>query len=122
MIQEQTKLNVIDNSGGKVVKCIKVLKGSKKKTAKIGDFIKVVVKNSIFNSKIKKGQILNAIIVRSKFPLKRTDGSYLSFNDNAVLLLNNQNQMIGTRIFGVIAKEIKTIYFKKLISLSSELV
>lgn len=122
MIQEQTKLNVIDNSGGKVVKCIKVLKGSKKKTAKIGDFIKVVVKNSIFNSKIKKGQILNAIIVRSKFPLKRTDGSYLSFSDNAVLLLNNQNQMIGTRIFGVIAKEIKTIYFKKLISLSSELV
>ncbi|WP_433927142.1 50S ribosomal protein L14 [Candidatus Carsonella ruddii] len=122
MIQEQTKLNVVDNSGGKVVKCIKVLKGSKKKTAKIGDFIKVVVKNSIFNSKIKKGQILNAIIVRSKFPLKRTDGSYLSFNDNAVLLLNNQNQMIGTRIFGVIAKEIKTIYFKKLISLSSELV
>lgn len=122
MIQEQTKLNVVDNSGGKVVKCIKVLNGSKKKTAKIGDFIKVVVKNSIFNSKIKKGQILNAIIVRSKFPLKRTDGSYLSFNDNAVLLLNNQNQMIGTRIFGVIAKEIKTIYFKKLISLSSELV
>lgn len=122
MIQEQTILKVIDNSGGKIVKCIKVLNGSRKKTAKIGDIIKVVVKNSIFNSKIKKGQVLKAIIVRSKFPFKRSDGTYLSFNDNSVLLLNNNNQMIGSRVFGFLAKEIKSIHFKKLIALSNELI
>ncbi|WP_433927928.1 50S ribosomal protein L14 [Candidatus Carsonella ruddii] len=121
MIQEQTKLKVIDNSGGKIVKCIKVLNGSKKKIAKIGDVIKVVVKNCNFNSKVKKSQVLNAIIVRTKFPFKRKDGTYLSFSDNAVLLLNNLNQMIGTRVFGCLAREIKFFHFKKLLSLSNEL-
>ncbi|WMC19833.1 MAG: 50S ribosomal protein L14 [Candidatus Carsonella ruddii] len=122
MIQEQTLLKVIDNSGAKIAKCIKILNGSKKIYAKIGDLIKVVVKNSSFNSKIKKGQIIKAIIVRTKFPFKRNDGSTLKFNDNAIILLNNQNQMVGTRVFGVLAREIKSIYFNKLISLSNELV
>ncbi|AFP84014.1 50S ribosomal protein L14 [Candidatus Carsonella ruddii] len=122
MIQEQTLLKIIDNSGARVAKCIKILKGSKKIYAKIGDLIKVVVKNSNINSKIKKGQIFKAIIVRTKFPFKRNDGTSLSFNDNAIILLNNQNQMIGTRVFGVLAKEIKNVYFNKLISLSNELV
>ncbi|AQU89580.1 50S ribosomal protein L14 [Candidatus Carsonella ruddii] len=122
MIQEQTKLKVIDNSGGKIVKCIKVLNGSKKIFAKIGDLIKVVVKSSNFNSKIKKGQVLNAIIVRTKFPFRRQDGTCVKFSDNAVLLLNNNKQMIGTRVFGCLAREIKLFYFKKLLSLSNELV
>ncbi|MGP4128223.1 MAG: 50S ribosomal protein L14 [Candidatus Carsonella ruddii] len=122
MIQEQTLLKIIDNSGAKIAKCIKVLTGSKKIYAKIGDLIKVVIKNSNFNSKIKKGQVIKAIVVRTKFPFKRNDGTFLSFSDNAIILLNNQNQMIGTRVFGVLAREIKSIYFNKLISLSNELV
>ncbi|XZR52969.1 MAG: 50S ribosomal protein L14 [Candidatus Carsonella ruddii] len=122
MIQEQTILKIIDNSGAKIAKCIKVLNGSKKIYAKVGDLIKVVIKNSNFNSKIKKGQVVKAIIVRTKFPLKRNDGTSLSFSDNAIILLNNQNQMIGTRVFGVLAREIKSIYFNKLLSLSNELV
>ncbi|MBY0585313.1 50S ribosomal protein L14, partial [Candidatus Carsonella ruddii] len=120
MIQEQTKLKVADNSGGKIVKCIKVLNGSKKTFAKIGEMIKVVVKNANFNSKIKKGQVLNAIIVRTIFPFKRKDGTCLSFSDNAVLLLNKNKQMIGTRVFGCLAREIKLQHFQKLVSLSNE--
>ncbi|AGS06663.1 50S ribosomal protein L14 [Candidatus Carsonella ruddii] len=122
MIREQTLVKVIDNSGAKIAKCVKILNGSKKKTAKIGDFIKVVIKNSNVNSKIKKGQIMNAILVRSKYPFRRKDGTLLSFNDNAVILLNNSKKLIGTRVFGVLAKEIKLNHFNKLFSLSNELV
>ncbi|BCG49386.1 50S ribosomal protein L14 [Candidatus Carsonella ruddii] len=122
MISEQTLVKVIDNSGAKIAKCIKILNGSKKKTAKIGDFVKVVIKNSNFNSKIKKGQIMNAILVRSKYPLRRNDGTFVSFSDNAVILLNNNKKLIGTRVFGVLAKEIKINHFNKLFSLSNELV
>lgn len=122
MIQEQSILTIIDNSGAKKAKCIKVLNGSKKKTAKIGDFIKVVIKNANFNSKIKKGQILNALIVRTKFPFKRIDGTKLFFSDNSIILLNNQKKMIGTRVFGVLAREIKNLFFNKLILLSNYLI
>ncbi|AFP84194.1 ribosomal protein L14 [Candidatus Carsonella ruddii HT isolate Thao2000] len=122
MIQEQTLLKIIDNSGARIAKCIKVLNGSKKIYAKIGDLIKVVIKSSNINSKIKKGQVLKAIIVRTKYPFKRKDGTKLSFNDNSVILLNNQNQMIATRIFGVLTREVKTNYLSKLISLSNELI
>ncbi|XRA05393.1 MAG: 50S ribosomal protein L14 [Candidatus Carsonella ruddii] len=122
MIQEQTKLKVIDNSGGKIVKCIKVLKGTKKKIAKLGELIKVVVKDCLYNSKIKKGQVLNAIVSRTIFFSKRKDGTYLSFNENSVILLNNNFQMIGTRIIGVISKEIKNFFLNKSINFSSELI
>ncbi|MGK2912803.1 MAG: 50S ribosomal protein L14 [Candidatus Carsonella ruddii] len=122
MIQEQTKLKVIDNSGGKIVKCIKVLKGTKKKIAKLGEIIKVVVKDCLYNSKIKKGQVLNAIVSRTKFFSKRKDGTYLSFNENSVILLNNNFQMIGTRIIGIISKEIKNFFLNKLVNFSSELI
>ncbi|MGK2931124.1 MAG: 50S ribosomal protein L14 [Candidatus Carsonella ruddii] len=122
MIQEQTKLKVIDNSGGRIVKCIKVLKGTNKKIAKLGELIKVVVKDCLYNSKIKKGQILNAIVSRTKFFSKRNDGTYLSFNENGVILLNNNFQIIGTRIVGVIPKEIKNFFLNKLVNFSSELI
>ncbi|MFI4847109.1 MAG: 50S ribosomal protein L14 [Candidatus Carsonella ruddii] len=122
MIQEQTKLKVIDNSGGKIVKCIKVLKGTNKKIAKLGELIKVVVKDCLYNSKIKKGQVLNAIVSRTVFFSKRNDGTYLSFNENSVILLNNNFQMIGTRIIGVLSKEIKNFFLNKSVNFSSELI
>ncbi|MFI4883834.1 MAG: 50S ribosomal protein L14 [Candidatus Carsonella ruddii] len=122
MIQEQTKLKVIDNSGGKIVKCIKVLKGTNKKIAKLGELIKVVVKDCIYNSKIKKGQVLNAVVSRTKFFSKRSDGSYLSFNENSVILLNNNFQIIGTRVIGIVSKEIKNFFLNKSINFSNELI
>ncbi|MFI4883667.1 MAG: 50S ribosomal protein L14 [Candidatus Carsonella ruddii] len=122
MIQEQTKLKVIDNSGGKIVKCIKVLKGSKKKIAKLGELIKVVVKDCLYNSKVKKGQVLNAIVSRIKFSFTRKDGTYLSFNENSVILLNNSFQTIGTRIIGIVPKEIKKFFLNKSINFSNELI
>ncbi|MGK2916121.1 MAG: 50S ribosomal protein L14 [Candidatus Carsonella ruddii] len=122
MIQEQTKLKVIDNSGGKMVKCIKVLKGTNKKIAKLGELIKVVVKDCLYNSKIKKGQVLNAIISRTKSFSKRNDGTYLSFNENSVILLNNNFQIIGTRVIGIVSKEIKKFFLNKSINFSNELI
>ncbi|MFI4878797.1 MAG: 50S ribosomal protein L14 [Candidatus Carsonella ruddii] len=122
MIQEQTKLKVIDNSGGRIVKCIKVLKGTNKKIAKLGELIKVVVKDCLYNSKIKKGQVLNAIVSRTKSFSKRKDGTYLSFNENSVILLNSNFQMIGTRVIGIISKEIKNFFLNKSINFSSELI
>lgn len=122
MIQMQTELNVADNSGAKKVMCIKVLGGTRKKFANINDVIKVSIKDAIPNSKVKKGDVLNALIVRSKYGVSRKDGSYIKFDTNAVVLLDNKNQPIGTRIFGPIAKEIKNEKYMKISSLALELI
>lgn len=120
MIQMQSELLVADNSGAKRVMCIKVLGGSKKRFAKIGDLIKVSVKDAIPNGKVKKGEVSNAVIVRTKKGVSRCDGSYLKFDSNAVVLLNNKFQPIGTRIFGPVTREMRTDKFMKIISLALE--
>ncbi|AFP83820.1 ribosomal protein L14 [Candidatus Carsonella ruddii CS isolate Thao2000] len=122
MIQEQTLIEITDNSGVRLAKCIKVLGGSKKKIAKIGDIIKVSVKTVHFNSKIKKSQIFKALIIRTKFIFNRKNGEKIKFNDNSAILLQNNEQIIATRVFGAIIKEIKSEKFSKLISLSNEII
>ncbi len=121
MIQMQTNLLVADNSGAKKVMCIKVLGGTKKKTANINDLIKVSVKEAIPTGKVKKGDVLNAVIVRSKYGVHRKDGSFIKFDNNAVVLLDNKNQPIGTRIFGPIPREIKNEKYMKIASLALEI-
>lgn len=120
MIQTQTILLVADNSGAKKVMCIKVLGGSKKRFAKIGDLIKVSVKDVIPNGKIKKGEVLDAVVVRTKKGISRKDGSFIKFDSNAVVLLNNKGQPLGTRIFGPLTRELKSEKYMKLISLALE--
>lgn len=122
MIQMQTELSVADNSGAKKVMCIKVLGGTRKKFANINDIIKVSIKDAIPNAKVKKGDVLNAVIVRSRYGISRKDGTYIKFDTNAVVLLDNKNQPIGTRIFGPIAKELKTEKYMKISSLALELI
>ncbi len=122
MIQMQSRLFVADNSGARKVMCIKVLGGSKKKFAKIGDLIKVSVKDVIPNGKIKKGEVLDAVIVRTKSTINRKDGSTIKFDSNAVVLLNNKGDPIGTRIFGPITRELRSEKYMKLISLALEVV
>lgn len=121
MIQNESYLTVCDNSGAKTVCCIKVLGSSKKKYAFLGDFLKISVKKVYSHSKIKRGEIYNAILIRSVYNFRRFDGSYISFNDNSVVLLNNKNDFCFTRIFGPVLKELKKInYFgSKIISLCS---
>ncbi|AZP36212.1 50S ribosomal protein L14 [Candidatus Annandia adelgestsuga] len=121
MIYEQTVLDVADNSGAKKVMCIKVLGGSKKKYANIGDIIKITIKESIPKSKVKKGEIFKAVIVRTKKGIRRPDWSIIRFDSNSCVILNNTNdQPIGTRIFGPITREIKNSKFMKIISLAPE--
>jgi len=120
MIQLQTILYVADNSGAKKVMCIKVLGHSKKQYANIGDIIKISIKDSIPKSKCKKGDILNAVIIRTKKGINRKDGTKLKFNKNYVVLLNNDYQPIGTRVFGPVTYEIKNEKFSKIISMSDE--
>lgn len=120
MIQMQTQLSVADNSGARKVQCIKVLGGSKKRYARIGDIIKVSVKEAIPRGKVKKGDVLNAVVVRTKNPIRRTDGSVIRFDNNAAVLLSNQNAPIGTRIFGPVTRELRTERFMKIISLAPE--
>lgn len=122
MIQMQSELLVADNSGAKKVMCIKVLGGSKKKCANIGDLIKVSIKDAIPNGKIKKGEVSNAVIVRTKSGVSRCDGSYLKFDSNAVVLLNAKLQPIGTRIFGPITRELRNDKYMKIVSLALEVV
>jgi len=122
MIQMQTELLVADNSGAKRVMCIKVLGGSKKRFANIGDLIKVSVKDAIPNGKVKKGEVVNAVVVRSKKGISRCDGSYLKFDNNVVVLLNNKLQPIGTRIFGPVTRELKNDKYIKIMSLALEVV
>ena len=120
MIQMQTMLNVADNSGAKKVQCIKVLGGSHRRYAGIGDIIKVSVKDSIPRGKVKKGDVYNAVVVRTKKGVRRSDGSVIRFDGNAAVLLNNQLQPIGTRIFGPVTRELRGERFMKIISLAPE--
>src|SRR4030067_3083346 len=120
MIQMQTILNVADNSGPKKQACIKVLGGSKRRYASLGDVIVVSVKESIPNSKVKKGDVMKAVIVRTVKEVKRADGSYLKFDDNSAVLISNQMEPVGTRIFGPVARELRAEQVMKIISLAPE--
>ncbi|OFZ26066.1 MAG: 50S ribosomal protein L14 [Bdellovibrionales bacterium RIFOXYB1_FULL_37_110] len=120
MIQMETKLEVADNSGAKLVQCIKVLGGSKRRTAGIGDIIVVAIKQAIPGGKIKKGEVKKAVIVRTAFPIRREDGTYIKFDDNSVVILQNETDPIGTRIFGPVARELRAKNFTKICSLAAE--
>jgi large subunit ribosomal protein L14 len=120
MIQHQSRLTVADNSGAKELKCIKVLGGTKRRYAEIGDIIVCSVKAATPDSKIKKGDVVKAVIVRTKFPLRRADGSYIRFDDNAAVLLNPAKEPIGTRIFGPVARELRAKASLKIVSLAPE--
>ncbi|KJS06790.1 MAG: 50S ribosomal protein L14 [Gammaproteobacteria bacterium BRH_c0] len=120
MIQTQTYLDVADNSGARRVMCIKVLGGSHRRYAGVGDIIKVSVKEAIPRGKVKKGQVMNAVVVRTKKGVRRQDGSLIKFDDNAAVLLNNQLAPIGTRIFGPVTRELRGEKFMKIISLAPE--
>ena len=120
MIQMQSKLKVADNSGAKVVQCIKVLGGTRRRTAGIGDIIVVSIKNAIPNSKIKKGDKARAVIVRTAHQVRRPDGTAIRFDENSVVLVNNNKEPIGTRIFGPVARELRYKNFIKIISMAPE--
>lgn len=120
MIQMQTKLAVADNSGAREVMCIKVIGGSRRRYAGIGDIIKVSIKDAIPRGKVKKGEVYNAIVVRTRKGVRRPDGSLIRFDTNAAVLLNNQLQPIGTRIFGPVTRELRSTQFMKIISLAPE--
>lgn len=120
MIQMQTTLEAADNSGAKKVQCIKVLGGSHRRYARIGDVIKVSVKDAIPRGKVKKGEVYNAVVVRTAKGVRRPDGSLIRFDGNAAVLLNAQLQPIGTRIFGPVTRELRTERFMKIISLAPE--
>lgn len=122
MIQMQSVLDVADNSGARRVMCIKVLGGTRRRYAGIGDIIKVSVKEAIPRGKVKKGEVLNAVIVRTKKGVRRADGSAIRFDENAVVLLNAQLQPIGTRVFGPITRELRGENFMKIISLAPEVI
>jgi large subunit ribosomal protein L14 len=122
MIQMQTVLNVADNSGAKKVFCIKVLGGSKKKFATVGDIIVVSVKEAIPNTKVKKGDVMKAVVVRTAKEVRRPDGSYLKFDDNSAVLINNQLEPVGTRIFGPVARELRAKQFMRIVSLAPEVI
>ncbi len=120
MIQMQTRLKVADNSGAKEVMCIKVLGGSKRRFAAIGDIIVVSIKEALPNSKVKKGEVAKAVVVRTIQKLKRADGSYIRFDDNSAVLINAAKEPIGTRIFGPVARELRAKQFVKIVSLAPE--
>lgn len=120
MIQMETVLDVADNSGAKAVACIKVLGGSKRKHAGIGDVIVVSIKEAIPRGRVKKGDVHKAVIVRQKFALRRPDGSVIRFDRNAAVLINKEKEPIGTRIFGPVTRELRNLGFMKIISLAEE--
>ncbi len=120
MIQTETRLRVADNSGAKQVACIKVLGGSKRRYAGVGDIIVVAVKEAMPNSKVKKGDVAKAVIVRTAKEIRRADGSHIKFDDNSAVLINQQSEPIGTRIFGPVARELRAKKFMKIISLAPE--
>ncbi len=120
MIQEETRLAVADNTGAKQVLCFRILGGTRKKYGRIGDIIKVTVKNAIPGATMKKGTISLAVIVRTKKELRRRDGSYIRFDDNAVVLIDESNEPIGTRIFGPVARELREKQYMKIVSLAPE--
>jgi large subunit ribosomal protein L14 len=120
MIQMQTVLDAADNSGARRVQCIKVLGGSKRRYAGVGDVIKVTVKDAIPRGKVKKGEVYNAVVVRTRKGVRRSDGSVIRFDGNAAVLLNARLEPIGTRIFGPVTRELRTNKFMKIISLAPE--
>ena len=120
MIQQESRLTVADNSGAKEVLCIRVLGGTRKRYASIGDKIVVTVKHALPSGNIKKGTVSKAVVVRVRKEIRRNDGSYIRFDDNAVVLLNAAGEMIGTRIFGPVARELREKQFMKIISLAPE--
>ena len=120
MIQTQSYLEVADNSGARRVMCIKVLGGSHRRYARVGDIIKVTVKEAIPRGKVKKGQVMNAVVVRTRKGVRRSDGSSIRFDDNAAVLLNAADAPIGTRIFGPVTRELRTQKFMKIVSLAPE--
>ena len=120
MIQTESVLDVADNSGAKKVLCIKVLGGSKRRFATVGDVIVVSVKEAIPNAKVKKGSVMKAVIVRTAKELRRADGSYIRFDTNSAVLINNEGEPIGTRIFGPVARELRAKKYMKIVSLAPE--
>ncbi|MCB9225473.1 MAG: 50S ribosomal protein L14 [Crocinitomicaceae bacterium] len=120
MIQQESRLAVADNSGAKEVLCIRVLGGTKRRYASIGDKIVVSVKNAMPQGNVKKGQVTKAVVVRTKKEIRRPDGSYIRFDDNAVVLLNEAGEMRGTRIFGPVARELRDKQYMKVVSLAPE--
>ena len=122
MIQQETRLKVADNSGAKEVLCVKVLGGTRKKYAKLGDLIIVTVKKAIPGGVIKKGEVTKAVIVRTRKELRRKDGSYIRFDDNAAVLVNDNKEPQGTRVFGPVARELREKRFMKILSLAPEVI
>jgi len=122
MIQAETVLSVADNSGARKVLCIKVLGGSKKRYAQIGDVIKVTIKDAIPRGRVKKGDVYHALIVRTKHGIRRPDGSLIRFDGNAAVLLDNKREPIGTRVFGPVTRELRAINYLKIISLAPEVI
>jgi len=122
MIQMQTRLRVADNSGAREVFCIKVLGGSRRRTASVGDIIVVSIKEALPNSKVKKGDVAKAVVVRTIHRVRRPDGSYIRFDDNSAVLIKPDKEPIGTRIFGPVARELRAKQFVKIISLAPEVV
>ena len=120
MIQTESVLDVADNSGAKKVLCIKVLGGSKRRFATVGDVIVVSIKEAIPNAKVKKGSVMKAVIVRTAKELRRADGSYIRFDTNSAVLINNEGEPIGTRIFGPVARELRAKNYMKIVSLAPE--
>ena len=120
MIQMQTVLDVADNSGAKRIQCIKVLGGSRRRYAHVGDVIKISVKDAIPRGKVRKGEVYNAVVVRTRKGVRRNDGSLIRFDGNAAVLLNSRLEPIGTRIFGPVTRELRTNQFMKIISLAPE--
>ncbi|HDQ39984.1 MAG TPA: 50S ribosomal protein L14 [Desulfonatronum sp.] len=120
MIQVQTLLDVADNSGAKKLFCVKVIGGNQRRYASVGDVIVVSVKEAIPHSKIKKGEVMRAVIVRTKKEVNRPDGSFIRFDTNSAVLLNKQNEPVGTRIFGPVARELRSKNFMKIVSLAPE--
>lgn len=120
MIQQESRVRVADNTGARVVLCIKVLGGSKRRYASVGDIIVATVKEAIPGSAVKKGDVVKAVVVRTKKEKRRPDGTYIKFDENAVVLIDNQNNPRGTRIFGPVARELRQKQYMKIISLSPE--
>ena len=122
MIQTETMLEIADNSGARKVQCIKVLGGSHRRYAHIGDVIKVAVKEAIPRGRVKKGQVMDALVVRTRKGIRRQDGSLIKFDQNAAVLLNAQKQPVGTRIFGPVTRELRTENFMRIVSLAPEVI
>ena len=120
MIQQESRLKIADNSGAKEVLCIRVLGGTKQRYASLGDKIVVTIKNALPNGNVKKGSVSNAVVVRTKKEIKRKDGSYIRFEDNAAILLNENDEPRGTRVFGPVARELRQKKFMKIVSLAPE--